>query len=159
MVDNNPVDIISDAPEAESVMFGFEAYARTLAALIANKRNRPPLVIGIYGPWGSGKTTLMGTVKHLLKNDVFTDKGSYRTCKTVWLQAGKYSKEEEILGALIEEIFKTMKSDKFFENFKAEIEEIVKKLNPFKGLGKAIEPITEVDITEFFSDNIAPCIS
>ena len=52
-----------------------------------------------------------------------------------------------------------MKSDKFFENCKVEIEEIVKKLKLFKALGKAIEPITGVDITEFFSDNIAPCIS
>ena len=151
MPDSTPVDIISDAPEADSVVFGFDAYARTISGLIANKNNKTPLVIGIYGPWGSGKTTLMETVKRLLQGDGYANRGIYRKCKTVWFQAWKYDKEDEILAALIEEIFKTMKQDNFFESVKAELEEIINRLNPFKALGKAIKPATGIDITDFFS--------
>lgn len=55
----NLVKIHNDAAETESVQFGFEEYATTLSGLIANPENETPLVIGIYGSWGSGKTTLM----------------------------------------------------------------------------------------------------
>ena len=55
--------VVSDDPaHKEKVVFGFEAYARTLAELIAFRDNRTPMVIGIYGPWGSGKTTLMEAI-------------------------------------------------------------------------------------------------
>ena len=58
-----PVYIISDDPaRKDKVVFGFEAYARTLAELISFRDNRTPLVVGIYGPWGSGKTTLMEAI-------------------------------------------------------------------------------------------------
>ena len=52
--ENKPVYIISDEPEKDSELFGFGAYAKTIAELIANKENKTPLVIGIYGSWGSG---------------------------------------------------------------------------------------------------------
>jgi len=75
--ETKPVKIISDLPEKASVNFGFDAYAKTLAELIANKDNKTPIVVGVYGPWGSGKTTLMEAVKKLLEGETFTDnKGS-----------------------------------------------------------------------------------
>jgi riboflavin synthase alpha subunit len=41
--ETKPVYIISDLPEKASVNFGFDAYAKTLAELIANKYNKRPL--------------------------------------------------------------------------------------------------------------------
>ncbi len=152
MTENKPVSIISDSPEKDKTLFGFEAYANTIAGLIANKENKTPIVIGIYGPWGSGKTTLMETVKSFLDNKKFKDKSLYRICKTVWFQAWKYGSEDEILAALIEEIFKTMKRDGFFEACKARIEELVKKIKPSKLFGKLTELSTGLEITEFFSE-------
>ena len=49
------------------------------------------------GPWGSGKTTLMETVKRLLKENVYSDDKRYRKWKTVWFQAWKYGNKDEIL--------------------------------------------------------------
>jgi len=144
MLDNKPVTIISDAPQlkSDSVMFGFEGYARTIADLIANKANETPLVIGIYGPWGSGKTTLMATVRDLLTNIDYEDRETYRKCKTVWFQAWKYDKENEILAGLIEEIFKTIKKDKSSApRIKRELEEIINRLHIPKGIGKLVEKI------------------
>lgn len=50
MPEKTPVHILSDTPEAESPVFGFDAYAKTIAGLIANKKNQTPLVVSIYGP-------------------------------------------------------------------------------------------------------------
>lgn len=155
MADNNPVYIISDSPEKGSDLFGFDAYAKTIAELIANKKNKTPLVIGIYGTWGSGKTTLMETViSHLKKIETYHDRSHYRDCKTVWFQAWKYKEEDEILAALIEEIFKSMKNEGFFEGCKAEIEKLTKKLNMGKVAGAVTKLISggQVDINEFFSE-------
>ena len=102
MAENEPVYIISDNPEKDSGLFGFDGYAKTIAELIAFKDNKTPLVIGIYGPWGSGKTTLMQTVlSYFRKIDDYKDKDHFRNIKTVWFQAWKYKEEEEILAALI----------------------------------------------------------
>lgn len=153
MKDSKLVYIISDSPEKESVEFGFDAYARTLADLIANKENKTPLVIGIYGPWGAGKTTLMETVKRFLEGSDYSDEELYRRCKTVWFQAWKYGKEEEILAALIEEIFKTMKRDKsFIQRIKGELEEFISKMDVSKGVGKIAKQFIGLDVTDFISE-------
>ncbi|MDL1975967.1 MAG: SUMF1/EgtB/PvdO family nonheme iron enzyme [Deltaproteobacteria bacterium] len=137
MPDKKLVDIISDAPEVKSVKFGFEHYARTIAELIANKKNKTPLVIGIYGPWGSGKTTLMETVKSYLESDVYEAREIYRKCKTVWFQAWKYDKEDEILAALIEEILRAIKKDKSSaDRIKGELEEVMNRTGIPKGFAK-----------------------
>ncbi len=152
MAENEPVYIISDNPEKDSGLFGFDGYAKTIAELIAYKDNKTPLVIGIYGPWGSGKTTLMQTVlSYFRKIDDYKDKDHLRNIKTVWFQAWKYKEEEEILAALIEEIFKAMKRDGFLENCKAQIETLVKKFDTLKFIGKFTELFSGVDVSEFFS--------
>jgi len=158
MTDNlrlqEPIHFINDSPEKETPLFGFDAYAQTIAALIANKENKTPMVIGVYGAWGSGKTTLMETVRYLLNKQQID--GPWRKCKTVWFQAWKYSKEEEILAALIEEIFKTMQKDGFINRCKGEFEKLASQMKPSKLLSK-LSKLSKmlaggVDITEFFTD-------
>ena len=144
MPDKEPIDIISDAPpEVKSVKFGFEHYARTIAELIANKKNKTPLVIGIYGPWGSGKTTLMETVKSYLKdNDDLKDRRIYRECKTVWFQAWKYDKEDEILAGLIEEILKAIKEDKSTaDRIKRDHKKAINRVHIPKGVAKVLKKV------------------
>lgn len=51
---------------AEKDLLGFEEHAEALVKIIRKTETRPPLVIGVYGPWGSGKSTFMGLVKRKL---------------------------------------------------------------------------------------------
>ena len=44
---------------------GFNTHADALANFIAEEE-RIPFTIGIYGPWGSGKTTMMNLVRKQL---------------------------------------------------------------------------------------------
>lgn len=153
MPKDHPVHIISDSPEKGAALFGFDAYAKTLAELIAYRDNKTPMVIGVYGAWGSGKTTLMKTVQGYLSDPAkYKNQTVFRKCKTVWFQAWKYKEEDEILAALIEEIFKAMKRDGFFEKFKAGLESFIGRFEKLKAFGKITEDVSGVDVSELFSE-------
>lgn len=51
---------------AQQDTLGFEQYAQALAEIIVKPETIPPVVIGIYGPWGSGKSTFLELVKRHL---------------------------------------------------------------------------------------------
>ena len=55
-----PGDIISDEAQSQAKEFGFEAYAKTIADIIAKKKNTTPMVIGIYGPWDPQHARVLG---------------------------------------------------------------------------------------------------
>lgn len=49
--------------------FHHKAYAETLVKLIES--NEPPLSIGLFGPWGTGKSTILNIVNSLVENKDF----------------------------------------------------------------------------------------
>src|SRR5713101_4667591 len=59
-----PPGLLSDAP-TEQDRFGRAHYADVLAE-VAAVRSETPLVIAVYGSWGSGKTSLMYQVRRRL---------------------------------------------------------------------------------------------
>jgi hypothetical protein len=67
----------------------FTPYVETLADII--QTGNTPLTIGVFGTWGSGKTSLMRMVKKQLPND-FT---------VAWFDAWKYDKEESLWRAFL----------------------------------------------------------
>jgi len=121
--------IFNDEPVrgGEKAYFQFEAYADTLARLIAARSTRTPLTVGIFGEWGTGKTTLMQAIQaRLQETEKLSDKKAkisflspaehkdYRRCRTVWFNAWKYSgRPEESLVALIQAILRQMRDDGF----------------------------------------------
>jgi predicted KAP-like P-loop ATPase len=135
-----PVRILSDEPVETDAGFGFDAYIKTIADLIAYPKNKTPLTIGIYGSWGSGKTTLMKSIKHSLDDDQrYKNDPDFRKTKTMWFQPWRYGKEDEILAALIEEIFQTMEKDGLFIAGKAGVAKVVKGLNGKNYLEKSLK--------------------
>lgn len=74
---------------------GFEAYRHALAQVILTADT--PITIGIFGTWGSGKTSLM----QMVRRDVTASKdGAFRP-QTVWFDAWKYDKQETLWRALL----------------------------------------------------------
>lgn len=84
--------ILVDMPSATPGL-NFDAYASALAHAIAN--SRPQFAIGIYGPWGSGKTTLMNAVRSRL-NEANT--------VIVEFSAWRYEKEQYLLVPLLDTV-------------------------------------------------------
>src|SRR4030066_371451 len=85
-----PVTIPNDLPAEEDAL-DFSPYVATLANIIASDSTRTPLTIGIFGTWGSGKTSLMHMVRKRLP------KGS----RVAWFDAWKYAREEALWRALL----------------------------------------------------------
>jgi tetratricopeptide (TPR) repeat protein len=51
-------------PKGSPDRLGVDLDARALAALVASRAMKPPLAIGVYGQWGSGKTFFMRRIEY-----------------------------------------------------------------------------------------------
>ena len=85
---------LSDRPD-EADKLDFEPYATTIYDIITNS-TETPLTIGIFGSWGSGKTSLMHMIRSRLLNSA-----SGRQDLVIWFNAWLYSKEDALWRALI----------------------------------------------------------
>jgi formylglycine-generating enzyme required for sulfatase activity len=89
--------ILDDRPTDKDAL-DFSPYRDTLVDIIADPNTRTPLTIGIFGGWGSGKTSLMQMVEGRLK-EVLAERGL--EARTVWFNAWQYGKEEDLWRALL----------------------------------------------------------
>ena len=87
--------------------FNFTNYVKILTNIIVDIGSTP-FTIGIFGPWGSGKTTLMKLIHNKLNNK----------CKTIWFNPWKYDNKEAVWNAFIQSIFEQMKKDLEFQTDK-----------------------------------------
>ncbi|MBI1879927.1 MAG: hypothetical protein HYR94_17185, partial [Chloroflexi bacterium] len=78
--------------QAEQDRLRFGHYCQVLSDIVAEADT--PLTVGIFGPWGSGKTSLMRLVEEKLKN-------AQPAPLTVWFNAWKYDQEEALWRALV----------------------------------------------------------
>jgi uncharacterized protein YjbI with pentapeptide repeats len=82
---NKTIKIIIDEPAKEGAL-DFQYYSKNLANII--RETPPQFAVGIFGKWGSGKTTLMKMIKQEL-DDKDSDK-----ILTVWFDAWRYEREK-----------------------------------------------------------------
>jgi hypothetical protein len=77
---------------------GFGSYAEVLAGAALDTRG--PFTIGVFGEWGTGKTSLMRLVEHELS--------SHDNVVTVWFNAWRYEQEEHpvvpLVGSIVREL-------------------------------------------------------
>jgi len=128
--------IYSDNPLSDAKEFDFEAYAKTLTDIILHKENETPITIGIHGEWGSGKTTLMKTIKKKLENS--SEDKNTRKCKCMWFNAWKYADEESILTALINRILEQIVTDEKGFDPVEKIKELKEKYKDIKSFNFSI---------------------
>jgi hypothetical protein len=82
--------ILGDLP-AKHDLLDFTPYVNTLVDIITSPTTITPLTIGVFGTWGTGKTSLMRMV----------EKGLPKSFRTVWFNAWIYDKEETLWRALL----------------------------------------------------------
>ena len=60
----------SDRPSTDPTqdLFGHAPFAKTLAKAIRDYRGSDGIVLALYGPWGSGKSTVLAYVQHELES-------------------------------------------------------------------------------------------
>lgn len=117
--------VLDDSP-AEEDLLGYSQYSSTLAELVLSQHTFTPLTIGIFGAWGSGKTTLM----RLTKAEI--DKAGASHYFTIWFNAWKYNRESDLWRSLmllvlakVRDVGKELlKDDKSSANFEADLDRI-----------------------------------
>ncbi len=76
----------------EKDLLGFDKYVDTLSGMIEDTDFKTPFCIGIFGNWGSGKTSFM----HLLANKLSEGKGTPHVIP-VWFNPWRYEKEDHLI--------------------------------------------------------------
>ena len=69
----------------------FDSLSRTISNIIRN--STPHFTVGIYGEWGTGKTTLMKSIE---KNLVDNSHENEQSFLPIWFNAWKYEREENL---------------------------------------------------------------
>ncbi len=90
--------------EHEQDRLKFDHYAGVLAEII--READTPLTLGVFGPWGSGKTSLLRLIK-----DALDQGGNKSKFKTLWFDAWTFDKEDALWRALILRVLSSLRSD------------------------------------------------
>jgi len=88
--------ILLDTP-AVTPTLGFNQFALGLAQII--KVSDPRFAIGVFGGWGSGKTTVMRAIERHV-----TDADGEATVVPVWFNAWRYEREEHMIVPLLDTV-------------------------------------------------------
>ena len=94
--------ILPDVPDYDDKL-DFAPYANTLRDIILDPNTQTPLTIGIFGSWGSGKTSLMRMIERGLKRTA-QDRESDQQTYVIWFNAWLYSKEDALWQALVMQV-------------------------------------------------------
>ncbi|HXQ37245.1 MAG TPA: P-loop NTPase fold protein, partial [Anaerolineales bacterium] len=78
-------------------LLGFNEFAKSTLAAI--RYSEPPFTWGIYGDWGSGKTSLMKLIKGRMETDLKNPEPSSQEALhiPVWFNAWEYENELNII--------------------------------------------------------------
>jgi len=87
-----PIPLLDDRA-ADRDLLHFTPYTNTLLDIISDPQTKGPLVVGVFGSWGSGKTSLMRFVEHSLAESKPPTGPGFRLA---WFDAWKYEKEDAL---------------------------------------------------------------
>ncbi len=89
--------ILHDQP-ADRDALDFQPYVDALADIVLDPATQTPLILGIYGSWGSGKTSLMRMMQVRV---TAVREGEAPRHRAVWFDAWKYNQEDVLWRALL----------------------------------------------------------
>lgn len=123
---------LGETSEEKSDGLGFEAYATVLADAALGTEG--PLTIGIFGEWGTGKTSLMRLVRKQV------DKRG--EALTVWFNPWQFEREDHLIIPLIATIVRKIEGSNSFKNKLTPLMEALRSIaNGVAARGKLALPL------------------
>ena len=123
----------------------YDELSDTLATIIKN--SQPHFTIGIYGEWGTGKTTMMRLVEKKLSDGEDQNKAKILP---IWFNAWKYEREEQSATiAMMKTIAYAMTDHQQFESVSKTIKQGLRILGHDVLRQLALQVITEKGVNEF----------
>ena len=93
------LQVVLDEPTGQPSL-GFDAYSSALANLII--QSAPRFAIGIFGGWGSGKTSLMKAIQLRLGEGPLLPRAPAGRIVTVWFNPWRYEREEHLIVPMLD---------------------------------------------------------
>ncbi len=133
----------SDQP-ADKDALDFDAYFETLADIASDPKTDTPFTIGVFGRWGSGKTSLMQMVRDSIAKRTYA-----KGYPLVWFDAWKYDREDALWRALILRVVHALR-EKVRENIThlerdgaKRKDQIDRAMKPFDDLERSLYRVVE----------------
>ena len=129
------VKILTDEPVNKDNKLGFDQYASALVNIIMG--SDPQFTIGIFGGWGTGKTTLMRMMHEKLEGDEYKE-----FVVPVWFNAWLYEREKHLaiiplLNTVLEEISRRPELNKLQDNISKALSSLISATSVGLSLGIA----------------------
>lgn len=115
------MELLTDNPitDETSDRFGFGPFVNLLEDAICDTESLP-FTVGIFGEWGTGKTSLMHILCQRLKSQGY---------KTIWFNPWKYDNKEELWTALIRSIILELYNETPNKDLKEKAWNLVKEIS------------------------------
>lgn len=110
-------------------LIGHEVYSQGLVNVIESIEANGSFTIGVYGEWGSGKTSLLKQIQKTINDKNAT---SEKKTLTVWFNPWQFVSEEHLIIPFFHTIISTLnrkKDDNKFEKIKNNIEKFLLKVS------------------------------
>ncbi|VEN74387.1 conserved hypothetical protein [Candidatus Desulfarcum epimagneticum] len=124
---SNNLSLCSDRP-CERDCLGFTSYINAINALIRDEHFETPFCVGVFGKWGSGKTSFMRLLKKNLLKKNLLEKPPPVKIVPVWFNPWRYDREEHLIIPFLKTLEHGIEKNAKGEGFK-EIKDSLQKVS------------------------------
>lgn len=122
---------INDSPSTTDSI-GFAPFVTALSRLISHPETKTPLTVGLYGPWGSGKSSFMEQVKIDIKKN--SD-----SIQQVDFNAWKHDASHNLWLVLLQTLFVKLEEPLgFFEKYLYRLRGLIRNANKVKAISSIV---------------------
>ncbi|WP_394970959.1 P-loop NTPase fold protein [uncultured Croceitalea sp.] len=135
--------------ETTEDLLGFEVHAKLITEIIEDE-NLLPITVGVFGDWGSGKSSILKIVnEELLKSD---EEGTFVLYFNGWLFEGY----DDAKAALLESILKEFEENKKFgPEIKEKAKKLLKSVNWMRILGLGFKHIAIPAVSAYATGGVS----